>query len=213
MSYNSLFYRSFLFRRASRRPHLVPLLNAYRVLTGRPSDDGSYGLMPTTKLTPSFVKTATHCADPAKPGADRTIYWHQKLHGFGLMVTAGGHKSYVVQYRASGVSRRFTIKGSVPLKAALKQAKAVIGQVAKGDDPVAQKREAEVGAKAAISGTLEVVAKDYLKREGGKLRSNAERERILKKYLTQRLAPARSTASSAQRSLSCSTASPTTMGR
>jgi len=124
-----------------------------------------------------------HCADPGKPSADRTIYWHQKLHGFGLMVTAGGHKSYVVQYRVSGVSRRFTIKGSVPLKAALKQAKAVIGQVAKGDDPVADKRENEAAAKAAISGTLEAVARDYLKREGGKLRSKSERERILKKYL------------------------------
>src|SRR5262245_65544482 len=103
--------------------------------------------MPTTNLTPSFIKCALHCADPAKLGTDRTIYWHQKLHGFGLMVTAAGHKSYVVQYRAGGVSRRFTIKGSVPLKAALKQAKAVIGQVAKGGDPLAEKRETEAAAK------------------------------------------------------------------
>src|SRR5215831_5582693 len=123
--------------------------------------------MPTVKLTPSFIKAAAHVVDPAKPIADRTIYWHEKLRGFGLMVTAGGHKSFVVQYRANGVSRRFTIKSAVPLKAAMKQAKAIIGQVAEGGDPVAEKREAEAEAKAAISGTLEAVAKDYLKREGG----------------------------------------------
>src|SRR5262245_22373378 len=120
--------------------------------------------MPTVKLTPSFIKAAAHVVDPVKPIADRTIYWHENLRGFGLMVTAGGHKSFVVQYRANGVSRRFTIKSSVPLKAAMKQAKAVIGQVAKGGDPVTEKREAET--RAAASGTLEAVAEDYLKREG-----------------------------------------------
>src|SRR5215470_3081847 len=156
--------------------HVFPQ-NAYRVLTGRPSDNGTY-CMPTVKLTPSFIKDAAHVVDATRPGADRTIYWHTKLHGFGLMVTAGGHKSFVVQYRANGVSRRFTIKSSVPLKAAMKQANAVIGQVAKGGDPVAEKREAAAAARAAISGTLEAVAKDYLKREGGKLRSKGERERI-----------------------------------
>ena len=139
--------------------------------------------MPTQKLTPSFVKRAAHLDDPTRPGADRTIYWDENLRGFGLMVTTGGHKSYVVQYRANGVSRRFTIKSSVPLKAALKQAKGVIGQVAKGGDPVTEKREAEAETRAAISGTLEAVAKDYLKRDGSKLRSKGERERILKKYL------------------------------
>jgi hypothetical protein len=48
-----------------------------------------------TKLTPAFVKDAA-----ASPGAERTMYWDQSLPGFGLMVTAKGAKSYVVQYRA-----------------------------------------------------------------------------------------------------------------
>jgi integrase len=156
------------------------------MLTGCLPDDfliTDHMAMPTVKLTPSFIKAAAHVVDPAKPIADRTIYWHENLRGFGLMVTARGHKSFVVQYRANGISRRFTIKSSVPLKAAMKQAKGVIGQVAKGGDPVVEKREAAAEAKAAISGTLEAVAKDYLKREGGKLRSRAERERVLTKYV------------------------------
>jgi integrase len=142
--------------------------------------------MPTIKLTPSFVKTAAHRADPAKP-ADRTIYWHESLSGFGLMVTGAGHKSYVVQYRANGASRRFTIKGSVPLKAALKQAKGIIGQVAKGADPVAEKREAEAEPKTAIGGTLKLIAEDYMKRDGKKLRSRHERDRVLNKYIYPKL--------------------------
>ena len=59
-----------------------------------------------TKLTPGFVKTAT-----AIDGKDRTIFWDQAMSGFGLMVTAAGSRSYVVQYRAGRSSRRLTIDG------------------------------------------------------------------------------------------------------
>ena len=59
-----------------------------------------------TKLTPGFVKTAT-----AIDGKDRTIFWDETMSGFGLMVTAAGSRSYVVQYRAGRSSRRLTIDG------------------------------------------------------------------------------------------------------
>jgi hypothetical protein len=48
------------------------------------------------KLTPAFV------ANPPVPSKDRVIYWEGN---FGLMVTAKGHKSFVVQYRAGRLSR------------------------------------------------------------------------------------------------------------
>ena len=63
-----------------------------------------------TKLTPGFVKTAT-----AIDGKDRTIFWDQAMSGFGLMVTAAGSRSYVVQYRAGRSSRRLTIDYDKPL--------------------------------------------------------------------------------------------------
>lgn len=56
------------------------------------------------KLTQPFVDTAK-----AKTGAERTIYWHERMEGFGLMVTASGHKSFVYHtgLKASAVERRF----------------------------------------------------------------------------------------------------------
>jgi hypothetical protein len=45
------------------------------------------------KLTPAFVLRAP------KPEKDRAVYWDEAMPGFGLMVTASGHKLFVVQYR------------------------------------------------------------------------------------------------------------------
>jgi Arm DNA-binding domain len=85
-----------------------------------------------TKLTPAFVKDAI-----VSPGAERTIFWDEKLPSFGLMVTAKGAKSYVVQYRAGRRSRRMTIAGVLDLSKAHKRAKVLLGQVASGGDPLA----------------------------------------------------------------------------
>jgi hypothetical protein len=52
------------------------------------------------KLTSGFI------ANLPAPAKDRAIYWESS---FGLMVTAKGHKSFVVQYRAGGISRRMSL--------------------------------------------------------------------------------------------------------
>ena len=54
-----------------------------------------------TKLTASFAKTAT-----CEPDKERSIYWDSTTPGFGLCVTRNNARSYVVQYRANGASRR-----------------------------------------------------------------------------------------------------------
>ena len=43
------------------------------------------------RLTPAFAAKAA-----TAPGAKRTTYWDAGMPGFGLMVTANGHRSYVV---------------------------------------------------------------------------------------------------------------------
>jgi integrase len=123
-------------------------------------------------LTQDYIDTAV-----AAGGADRTIHWDIAQPGFGLMTTAAGAKSFVVQYRANGSSRRATIDGRLSLKAAKKQAKILQGQVATGSDPVVEKRH-----KAELAtGTVRAVAELYLKREGGRLRTANQRKSILER--------------------------------
>jgi integrase len=126
------------------------------------------------KLTEAYIATAA-----ANLGADRTIFWDIAQPGFGLMVTRAGAKSYVLQYRANGSSRRATIDGRLSLKAAKKQAKILHGQVATGGDPVLEKRR-----KAELAtGTVHAVAELYLKREGGRLRTAGQRKAILERLI------------------------------
>jgi integrase len=117
------------------------------------------------KLTPAFVAKPVLPA----PGRDRVIYWEEN---FGLMVTAAGHTSFVVQYRAGRQSRRMSLKGGLNLQEARREAKAILGAVAKGSDPLGEKRKAET----ASSTTLKAVAESYLAREGSKLRTGHKRQ-------------------------------------
>jgi integrase len=131
------------------------------------------------KLTPAFVQRAQ-----AEPGADRTIYWDTEVKGFGLAVTASGHRSYVVQYRVGKKSTRMTLDGVLPLDAARKEARAILGEVARGRDPMAEKR----AAAALTEDTFEAVAESYLAREeakedGKRLRTLGQRRRTLKRLV------------------------------
>jgi integrase len=128
------------------------------------------------KLTPGFVAKA------AKPpeGKDRVIYWDADRPGFGLMVTAKGHRSFVVQYRnKAGESRRAHLKGGLNVSSARQEAKILQGEVAKGSDPVGQKKAEAESSKS----TFQVVAEDYLKREGGKLRTLKSRRQVLNRVI------------------------------
>ncbi|WP_439395684.1 integrase arm-type DNA-binding domain-containing protein [Bradyrhizobium sp. PMVTL-01] len=126
------------------------------------------------KLTPSFVTEAT-----AAPGADRTTYWDEAQPGFGLMVTRNGHRSYVIQYRTGLRSRRMHLKKGLTLTAARKEAKAILGDVARNRDPLSERRKAE----RAESDTLRAVVEEYLTREGKRLRSINERRATLQRHV------------------------------
>ena len=132
-----------------------------------------------SKLTAGMVLRAA----PA-PGKDRLYVWDTELRGFGLMVMASGHKSYVVQYRAGHRSRRMTISGVLPVEQARKEARAILGSVAKGGDPVAAKRAAE----AAQEDTLAAIGERYLSSRAGRgLRTIDQRRDILERLIYPKL--------------------------
>jgi integrase len=114
------------------------------------------------RLTPAFV------ANPPVPSKGRMYYWEGN---FGLMVTAKGHKSFVIQYRSGRQSRRMSLKAGLSLQEARREARKILGDVAWGGDPLGERRKAD-------GNSLKVIAEDYMNREGVKLRSAGERTRI-----------------------------------
>jgi len=115
----------------------------------------------------------------AEPGKERSVYWDSALPSFGLVVTERGAKSYVIQYRSGRISRRYTINSVLGLEDARREARAVLGQVARGHDPVVERRRTSEASK----NTLRAVCERYLVREGGKLRTTAKRQANLERLV------------------------------
>lgn len=81
------------------------------------------------------------------------------LKGFALRVTSNGTKTYIVETRVLGRSRRMTLgkHGVITCEQARKQAQKLLGDIALGSDPIAEKRTARVRGV-----TLGQVFRDYL---------------------------------------------------
>jgi integrase len=87
-------------------------------------------------------KLTKRVVDAAEVHEKDYVIWDDELPGFGLRVFASGKRSYVIQYRAAGRSRRYTIglHGVWTPETARQEAKVQFGRVAKGDNP-AEERE------------------------------------------------------------------------
>ena len=95
--------------------------------------------------------------DSAEPGERDRFLWDPETKGFGLKVTPAGGKAYILQYRTGGrgtPTKRVTIgRHGAPWTPdqARREAKRVLGEVAAGRDPAAEKRaEAAVPTVATL---------------------------------------------------------------
>src|SRR5260370_9623291 len=85
-----------------------------------------------------MVKITKRVVEAAEVGERDYLIWDDELSGFGLRVFSSGKRSYVIQYRTRGRSRRYTIglHGAWAPETARREAKGQLGRVAAGDDPV-----------------------------------------------------------------------------
>ncbi len=97
-------------------------------------------------------KLSKRVVDAAETKDKDYVIWDNDLPGFGLRVFRTGKRSYLIQYRSLGRSRRYTIglHGVWTPDAARQEAKVQLGRIAKGDNPA---EERQLDHKAiAISG-------------------------------------------------------------
>jgi integrase len=104
---------------------------------------------------PKLTKRVVEAAEPR--GRD-IFLWDGDLPGFGLRVFASAKRSYLIQYRSEGRTRRLTIgfHGPVTCEIARKRARELLGLVAAGEDPA---EERDVNRKAK---TVRQLCLDYL---------------------------------------------------
>ena len=84
-----------------------------------------------------MAKLTKRIVDAADVREKDYFIWDDELPGFGLRVFASGKRSYLIQYRAAGRTRRYTIglHGVWTPETARQEAKVQLGRVARGDNP------------------------------------------------------------------------------
>ena len=114
-----------------------------------------------------ITKTVVDAAD----FRERNVFvWDTEIRGFGLKVTPGGKKMYVLQYRMGGrghPTRRYTIGPHGPLTPdqARNMALELRAKVAKGIDPGKERVRIHRQALSSGANTFGRLAETYIKRE------------------------------------------------
>ena len=119
---------------------------------------------PSAKRAARFRMTLTvRTVEALQPEAKSYTAWDDKLTGFGVRVQPSGLRSYLVNYRAGdrgrkAPNRRIVIgrHGPITPDQARRRAREILGRVALGDDPLAER------ARSRAMPTLRQAFEDYL---------------------------------------------------
>jgi hypothetical protein len=106
------------------------------------------------------------------PESGYKLYRDDTIPGFALRVTANGVKTFVLEKRINGKFKRISIGryGEITPIIARKQAQALLGEIATGGDPLADRAQKKINAL-----TLEDLTKTILRPESS---SSHQRLRI-----------------------------------
>ena len=147
----------------------------------QPSTDTKRTRRKTYRISDKFVKLMR------PPTSGNKISYDDKLYGFGIRITASGHRAFILNYRFKGRERRITI-GQYPtwtVLAARKQAQEFKLRIANGIDPL-EKRNAEYSAPT-VNEMWERYQRDYLSRLTP--RSQQDQSSMFRKSVLPRLGP------------------------
>jgi len=111
------------------------------------------------RITKSFVDKVEIPQSTAEGKSAQAFYRDSDISGFGLRVTSGGAKSFIIEKRVFGKVKRITLGryGNITVEQARKEAMNFLGQVATGKDPVAEKK-----SRLVEQVTLKEAFDDYL---------------------------------------------------
>lgn len=133
------------------------------------------------------TKITKRTVDAVVPSSAKRLYvFDTDLKGFGLVVTAKGHKSYFVEYRANGggrtqPKRRYTIgtHGSpwTPANARTEAAR-LLGLVSSGKDPASERSHQRHSQRSKLSDIVEEFIEKYAKQ---RQRSWKETDRVFRR--------------------------------
>ena len=117
-----------------------------------------------------------------KPDDKDKFYWDSELKGFGVRVSPKGKKSFLIQYRKGGRSKRIRIGefGHITAFNARRDARILLGQIAQGKSPADNAREKR------NTPTFEKVVECFIKEHVElKLKPNTQSDykHILRKFL------------------------------
>lgn len=122
------------------------------------------------KLTKSII-------DNLKPGEPDYFVWDDLLPGFGVRVWPTGRKVYVVQYRIGIRTRRVKVgnHGALTVEQARKEAKGILGDVARGEDPQEDRltRRKSLTVKELCDNYLAVADRGLIMGKGGKAKKTS----------------------------------------
>jgi integrase len=142
-----------------------------------------------TAVGGAVANITKRAVDAAKARKADSYLWDKELHGFGLKVTPAGSKVYLVQYQLGGRkgrTRRVTIgrHGEVTPTFARAEAKRLLGEIAAGRDPAAERDKAKAGKSLAL--VLDQFMAEHVK---PKLKASTAREyeRTIGLYIVPRL--------------------------
>src|SRR5262245_10245865 len=132
------------------------------------------------ELQPTFKKDI-------KPEARGFLVWDARQGGLALCVQPSGHMSWKAIYNYHGKTRWYTIGRTekIGLAEARKITQKIMGQVALGQDPQGEKKEAARRASAII--TFEMLAAQYVEQHARtKNRSWRQADYLVRKHVLPR---------------------------